>query len=115
MGSETLESRTWKKKVGREDCFTFQFRFLHVLFLRFSRPAFFFSRSIFTFFTFQFRFFHIPFSRFSRYVFGAFAAENVKCTAVIEFLHLYLIRGINAEIHAGKVKIALVIPARGER
>ena len=67
-----------KKKLGREDCFTSQFRLFHVLFLRFSRPTFIFSRSIFAGFTFQFMFFHVPFSRVSRHVFGAFAAENVK-------------------------------------
>ena len=57
-----------KKKVGRENVFTSDFRIFHVTVSRFSLPAFFLSRSIlgrFTFnffFTFDFRGFHVTFS-----------------------------------------------------
>ena len=66
---ETSGSGTWKKKVGRENAFTSDFRIFHVTVSRFSLPAFFLSRSIlgrFTFnlfcFTFDFRGFHVTFS-----------------------------------------------------
>ena len=103
---ETSESGTWKKN-WRENAFTSDFRIFHVSVSRFSLPAFFLhvwywvvSRSILGCFTFDFGLFHVRFSRFSRHVFGSFAAEKVKWRAVIEFLDLYLIRGINPEMHA---------------
>ena len=106
FGCERAENVTWKtrksnvkKKVGRENSFTSDFRIFHVTILRFSLPVF-----SFTFDIWKFHFTIWVFSRqtflFPRHVFGSFAAEKVKWRAVIEFLDLYLIRGINPEMHA---------------
>ena len=100
------QNRTWnfwkwnvEKKVGRENAFTSDFRIFHVSVSRFSRPAFFLSRSIlgrFTFnlfcFTFDFRGFHVTFSARSQpkrwseeqwsnfWIYTSYAVYIQKCT-----------------------------------
>ena len=94
-----------KKKVGRENAFTSDFRIFHVSVSRFSLPAFFLSRLILGRFTFDFGLFHVRFWVVLRSIFAVFTSRfrlvpSRKGEVKIEFLDVYLIRGINPEMHA---------------